>query len=216
MPQLIDTMFIEIMSRKKSLVEPFEKWSNVWGGLMAYALSQFTMKTITGEQKNLGDFEGKILLIVNVASKCGLTPQYEGLEKIYKSYKDQGFLVLGFPANEFLAQEPGTSSEIQEFCRSNYGIDFLMFEKIIVKGEGQHPLYKHLTENKKDAIINPDVTFMNLLKEHSLLTGSPHDIKWNFEKFLIGKNGEIIARFAPDIAPEDKVLTEAIEKVIKN
>ena len=181
---------------------------------MTQSVYDFTMKTITGQEKKLSDYKGKVLLVVNVASKCGLTPQYDGLEKIYKEYKSKGFEVLGFPANEFGAQEPGSSNEIQEFCRSNYGIEFPMFEKIVVKGPGQHPLYKYLTENKKDAKAKADSKLMPLLKEKNLLTGEAHDIKWNFEKFLIGKNGEIIERFSPDVAPEDSVLVDSIKKAL--
>lgn len=181
---------------------------------MTQNLYQYTMKTITGQDKKLEDYKGKVLLVVNVASKCGLTPQYDGLEKIYKEYKSKGFEVLGFPANEFGAQEPGSSNEIQEFCRSNFGIEFPMFEKIVVKGANQHPLYKYLTETKKEARLKEDSKLMPLLKEKNLLTGDAHDIKWNFEKFLIGKNGEILERFSPDIAPEDAMIKASIEKAL--
>lgn len=181
---------------------------------MTQSVYDFTMKTITGQEKKLSDYKGKVLLVVNVASKCGLTPQYDGLEKIYKEYKDKGFEVLGFPANEFGAQEPGSNNEIQEFCRSNYGIEFPMFEKIVVKGNGVHPLYKYLTETKKEAKAKVDSKLMPILKEKNLLTGEAHDIKWNFEKFLIGKNGEIIERFSPDVAPEDAILVDSIKKAL--
>ena len=178
-------------------------------------LYSFNVKTIAGEDKSLSDYKGKVLLMVNVASKCGLTPQYDGLEKIYKDYQSNGLEVLGFPANEFAGQEPGSNNEIQEFCRSTYGVQFPMFSKMIVKGDGQHPLYKFLTETKKDATVNPDGKLMTLLKEKNLLSGADHDIKWNFEKFLIGKNGHIVARFAPDIDPQDPILLNEIKKALE-
>lgn len=182
---------------------------------MSTNLYSFNMKTISGENKNLGDYEGKVLLVVNVASKCGLTPQYEGLEKMYKDYQSKGLEILGFPANEFYAQEPGNDHEIQDFCRSTYGVEFPMFSKIIVKGEGQHPLYKYLTETKKDAIMNPAGNLMSFLEEKNLLGNIPYDIKWNFEKFLIGKNGQVLARFAPDIDPQDPVVINEIKKALE-
>lgn len=175
----------------------------------------FNLKTITGDNKSLADYKGKVLLMVNVASKCGLTPQYEGLEKVYKDFQPQGLEVLGFPANEFYAQEPGTDNEIQEFCRSTYGVEFPMFSKIVVKGEGQHPLYKYLTETKQDAIMLPGGSLMSFLEEKNLLTGHAYDIKWNFEKFLIDKNGKIVGRFAPDIDPQDPVLVNEIKKALE-
>lgn len=182
---------------------------------MSTDLYSFNMKTISGENKSLADYKGKVLLVVNVASQCGLTPQYEGLEKVYKDYQPKGLEVLGFPANEFLAQEPGSDHDIQDFCRSTYGVGFPMFSKIIVKGEGQHPLYKYLTETKKDAIVNPSGDLMSFLKGKNLLSNIAYDIKWNFEKFLIGKNGQIVARFAPDIDPQDPVVLNEIKKALE-
>ncbi len=174
----------------------------------------FTMNKIDGSQTKLSTYEGKVMLVVNVASKCGLTPQYEGLEKIYKNYKDKGFEVLGFPANEFLAQEPGSDEEIQQFCTMNYGVDFPMFSKIVVKGEGQHPLYQYLTTTKPDATMKPNGTLLERLGSKGLLTGKPNDIKWNFEKFLINKKGESIERFFPELDPQDPIIVSAIEKAI--
>jgi len=172
----------------------------------------FIIHAIDGKEFNLANFKGKVLLVVNVASKCGLTPQYEGLEKLYKEYKSQGFEVLGFPANEFLAQEPGTNDEIAQFCRMNFGVDFPMFSKIVVKGDGQHPLYTFLTNTKPDATLKPGGTLLERLNSKGLLTGKPNDIKWNFEKFLINKNGEVVNRFSPDIDPMDPLITNAIKK----
>ena len=151
---------------------------------------------------------------MNVASKCGLTPQYEGLEKIYSEYKDKGFEVLGFPANEFAGQEPGTNDEISGFCRSTYGVDFPMFSKMVVKGEGQHPLYQFLTSEKPEATELPGGKLKTILKEKGLLSGTDADIAWNFEKFLIDRHGKIVARFAPDVPPENEMIKAAIEKEI--
>jgi glutathione peroxidase len=145
---------------------------------------EFAAKTIDGKNKKLADFKGKVLLIVNVASHCGFTPQYKGLEEIYKKFKDRGFAVLGFPCNQFGAQEPGPESEIAEFCEMNYGVTFPLFAKIDVNGDGAHPLYKHLTSAKPG------------------LLGS-EAIKWNFTKFLVGKDGAVLKRYAPNTAPAD-------------
>lgn len=182
---------------------------------MSNTIGNILVRDIQGKEVKLSRFEGKVLLIVNVASKCGLTPQYEGLENLYKEYREQGFEVLGFPANEFLAQEPGTNEEIASFCRSNYGVDFPMFEKIVVKGEGQHPLYQMLTSAQPMAEENPDGKLKTLLKEKGLLSGEPHEIAWNFEKFLVDRKGNIVKRFAPDVAPEDSVVKSAIENLLK-
>ena len=178
---------------------------------MSQNLYEFSVNKIDGSALKLGDYKGKVLLIVNVASKCGLTPQYEGLEALHKNFQSKGLMVLGFPANEFLAQEPGTNAEIQEFCRMNFGVEFPMFSKIIVKGEGQHPLYKYLTETKPDATMKPDGTLLEKLKSKNLLSGKPNDIKWNFEKFLINKKGEVIERFSPELDPQDPIIVKAIE-----
>jgi glutathione peroxidase len=156
----------------------------------------FKMKDIDGKEVDLAKiYAGKVVLMVNVASKCGLTPQYEELEKIYETYKDKGFVVLGFPANEFGAQEPGTNEEIKQFCTSQYKVTFPMFSKIVVKGEGINPLYKFLTEKE----TNP---------------ASSGEIKWNFTKFLIGRDGKLIARFEPKTTPKSKDVTDAIEKAL--
>jgi len=143
----------------------------------------FSAQTIDGKTRKLADYKGQVLLVVNTASKCGFTPQYKGLEEIYKRYKDRGFAVLGFPCNQFGAQEPGPESEIAEFCEMNYGVTFPMFAKVDVNGDGAHPLFKHLTRAKKG------------------LLGS-EAIKWNFTKFLVGKDGQVIERYAPTTAPE--------------
>lgn len=149
-------------------------------------------KTISGETVKMEQYKGKVLLIVNTASKCGFTPQYAGLEALYEKYKDQGLLVLGFPSNDFREQEPGTNEEIAHFCKLNYGVTFPMFGKIVVKGDGQHPLYAYLTSKETDPKFSGEIT-------------------WNFNKFLISRNGEIVNRFDSSIKPDDKELVAAIE-----
>lgn len=177
---------------------------------------QFTMNKINGQAMKLDQYKGKVLLVVNVASECGLTPQYEALEKIYEKYNKQNFEVLGFPANEFGAQEPGTNAEIQDFCTSKFGIKFPMFEKIVVKGDGQHPLYQFLINEKPVAKLVNGNSFEEKLKTYGITRTTQKDILWNFEKFLINKNGEVVQRFAPDVAPEDIVITSAIEELLKS
>jgi len=144
----------------------------------------FSAKTIDGKARKLADYKGKVLLVVNTASQCGFTPQYKGLEALYKKYKDEGFAVLGFPSNQFGQQEPGPESEIAEFCEMNYGVTFPMFSKVDVNGDAAHPLYKYLTSTKKG------------------LLGS-EAIKWNFTKFLIDKHGSVVERYAPTTKPEE-------------
>jgi glutathione peroxidase len=158
-------------------------------------LFDYTMKTIDGEDQALRDYEGKAVLVVNVASECGLTPQYEGLEKLYETYADRGFAVLGFPCNQFGAQEPGTEAQIKEFCTRNYGVKFPMFAKIEVNGDGAHDLYRWL----KAEDTQPD---------------GPGEIKWNFAKFLVGKDGRVLARFAPQTEPQSDEIVQAIEKAL--
>lgn len=176
-------------------------------------LYEIPYRTAEGGESNLGAYRGKVLLLVNVASKCGLTPQYDGLEKIYQRYKDRGLMVLGFPANEFAGQEPGTDAQIQEFCRLNYGVTFPVSAKLVVKGPGQHPLYGFLTralpqQSKKG---NPILKALRKTLYGSSFTGEAGEISWNFEKFLVDREGDLVARFAPDVKPEDPWLLEAIE-----
>src|SRR5437667_2940130 len=156
------------------------------------AALNFTMKSIDGKPIDLSKYQGRVVLMVNVASQCGYTPQYEGLEELHKKYATKGLSVLGFPANDFGAQEPGTNGEIAQFCKQNYGVEFDMFSKIVVKGSGQAPLYKYLTSHPK-------------------FRG---EVDWNFEKFLIGKNGEVIARFKSDVEPDSREMVGAIESAL--
>ena len=178
---------------------------------MTTNIQDISVNDISGQPVSLGDYAGKVLLIVNVASKCGLTPQYEGLEALYEQYREQGFAVLGFPANEFLAQEPGSNDEIAAFCRGTFGVQFPMFAKIVVKGEGQHPLYQRLTAAIPTAQALPDGKLKARLSEKGLIDGTDSDITWNFEKFLVNKNGDVVARFMPDVAPQDAMIVTTIE-----
>ena len=174
------------------------------------AIQDVPLKTITGKATSLADYAGQVLLVVNVASKCGLTPQYKGLEALYEKYKDQGFAVLGFPANDFGAQEPGTNEEIATFCTINFGATFPMFEKIGVVGPEKHPLYRELTAAIPAA--TGDGPMREKLAGFGRAPNPAPEILWNFEKFLIGRDGEAVARFSPDTAPESDALVSAIEK----
>ena len=181
---------------------------------MANKIYEIPVKTIDGQETNLGEYKDKVLLIVNVASKCGLTPQYEGLEKLYENYRERGFEVLGFPANNFLGQEPGTEEEIKEFCSTNYSVQFPLFSKISVKGDDQHQLYHYLTETKPDTDVN-DGGLEENLKGYGSVRSQPSEVLWNFEKFLVGKNGAIAARFAPDVTPSDERLVARVEEELE-
>jgi glutathione peroxidase len=160
----------------------------------------------------LGDYASKVRLVVNVASKCGLTPQYEALEALYRKYRNRGLEVLAFPANEFGAQEPGTEAEIKSFCSSKYDVTFPLFAKIVVKGEGQHPLYAELTRARPDARKLAGTDFRANLVGYGVTPGEPSEILWNFEKFLVDRNGIVVERFAPDVAPDAEIIVDAIER----
>ena len=152
-----------------------------------------TMQRIDGAEQSLADYQGQVLLLVNVASKCGNTPQYEGLERLYETYRERGLAVLGFPANEFGGQEPGTDEEIQEFCSATYGVQFPMFSKIVVKGEGIHPLYERLT---------------------SMPEPIGGEVRWNFQKYLVDREGNVVQKFHPKMQPDDPELVAAIEELL--
>jgi len=160
----------------------------------------FKMKKLDGKEANLADYQGKVVLIVNVASQCGLTPQYKQLEQLHEKYGEKGLAVVGFPANEFGAQEPGTDAEIATFCKDKYDVKFDMFSKVVVKGDDKCPLYKFLT-SKETKYVTPKET----------KPAYAGDISWNFEKFLIGRNGEVVARFAPPVKPDAEEVVKAIE-----
>jgi len=177
------------------------------------ALQDIPLTTIAGAPASLRDFEGNVLLVVNVASKCGLTPQYTALEQVYEQYQDRGFAVLGFPANNFGAQEPGTNEEIVEFCSTNFDVKFPMFSKISVVGDDQHPLYGALTAAAPRAAGDPDA-FRERLTGFGMTPNKDPDILWNFEKFLVGRDGSVVARFAPTLTPDDPAVTAAIESAL--
>jgi glutathione peroxidase len=160
---------------------------------LTMSVLQFNVKSIDGKDFPLKELKGDVLLIVNVASQCGFTPQYDGLEKLYEKYKGRGFKVLGFPCNQFGAQEPGSEKEIKQFCETSFGVTFPLFAKIDVNGKDAHPLYKYLTEQKPGVL-------------------GTEGIKWNFTKFLIDRSGEPIKRYAPQVKPED--ITADLEKAL--
>ncbi len=161
---------------------------------------------IDGSSASLADYAGKVMLIVNVASKCGLTPQYEGLEKLYADYRDRGLVALGFPANNFMAQEPRSNADIQTFCRSTYGVDFPMFSKISVLGADQSPLYRLLTSASVPRTLPAKARQAAVDKQND------KDVRWNFEKFIVSRNGDIVGRFDPELTPLDPILVGAVEK----
>ncbi len=179
---------------------------------MTTSLQDISVNRIDGAPATLGTYAGKVLLVVNVASKCGLTPQYAGLEKLYEDKRAQGLEVLGFPANNFGAQEPGSDAEISEFCALTYDVKFPLFSKISVLGADQHPLYAALTAAQPAAI--GDGPFRERLKGYGITRPDPTDVLWNFEKFLVGRDGQVVARFAPDIAADDPRLVEAIDAAL--
>ncbi len=162
----------------------------------AKSVHEFALKNIDGQDVKLDAYKGKVTLLVNVASKCGYTPQYDGLQAIYAKYKEKGFVVLGFPANNFMGQEPGTDEEIKTFCQTKYNVSFPLFTKISVKGADIHPLYQFLTSKETNPEFGGDIT-------------------WNFNKFLVDKNGKVIARFATKDKPEEEKITQAIEQALK-
>jgi glutathione peroxidase len=175
-------------------------------------LQEIPIRRIDGSSTSLKDFAGSVLLVVNVASKCGLTPQYEGLEQLYRKYRSKGLLVLGFPANDFGAQEPGSNQEIAEFCQTKFDVDFPMFEKISVKGDAQHPLYQELIAQRPQAQSSEGGGLLSKLEEHGLAPTAAADIMWNFEKFLVDRHGNVVGRFAPDVTPNSAGLVQAVEQ----
>ena len=177
---------------------------------MATAIRDIPLKTNGGGDASLADYDGQVALVVNVASKCGLTPQYAGLQALYDKYRDEGFTILGFPSNDFAGQEPLADPEIASFCDTQYGVRFPLFAKTPVTGEARHPLYTALTE-AQPAVDGPD-TMRKRLKDYGMTPTDPPEVLWNFEKFLIGRDGSVVARFAPDMAPDDPKLVQAIER----
>jgi glutathione peroxidase len=172
-------------------------------------LYDIPLQRIDGTSTTLSPFKGKVLLIVNVASKCGLTPQYTGLEKLYQSKRPAGLEVLGFPANNFMGQEPGTDAEIRDFCSTTYDVHFPLFSKISVVGNDQHPLYEKLIAAQPAA--TGEGSMRARLSAHGISAQNKTDVLWNFEKFLVSREGRVVGRFAPDIAPDDPRLVAAID-----
>jgi glutathione peroxidase len=178
--------------------------------IMTSSLSAIPLKTIDGKDATLADHAGKVLLVVNVASKCGLTPQYDGLEALHEKLEGRGFSVLGFPANDFGAQEPGTDAEIADFCRTNFSVKFPMFAKIAVTGEDKHPLYAGLTAAQPGKQGDAE-GFREKLRGFGMTPNPDPEVLWNFEKFVIAKDGSVAARFDPTTAPDDAALGAVIE-----
>lgn len=178
---------------------------------MHNALTQIPFKRMDGSDASLSDYKGSVVLIVNVASACGLTPQYEALEKLYESHRARGLVVLGFPANNFGAQEPGSNEEIVEFCRGNFGVQFPLAQKISVTGDDAHPLYRQLIAAQPKAVQNAKSQLRDILVAENLAPKNDTDVMWNFEKFLLNRKGEVVGRFAPDITPDDERIVTAIE-----
>ncbi len=164
-------------------------------GAAASSVYDFTLPSIDGDPTPLSNYKGKVVLLVNVASRCGFTPQYSALESLYEKYKDQGFVILGFPANNFGSQEPGTNAEIKTFCSTKYNVTFPMFSKVSVKGDDTTPLYQYLTQRANPAVAG--------------------DIKWNFTKFLVDRNGQVVERFEPPVKPDSPEIVGAVEKLLK-
>lgn len=181
---------------------------------MSAALDTIPFTRMDGTTATLGDYRGSAVLIVNVASACGLTPQYEGLEKLHESHGGKGLVVIGFPANNFAGQEPGSNEEIAAFCRGTFGVRFPLAQKISVAGDDRHPLYTALIAAQPVATANPDNALRQRLESHGLGPASDTDILWNFEKFLVDRAGRVVGRFAPDIAPEDPRILAAIESAL--
>lgn len=177
------------------------------------ALQSIPLETIRNQPASLGDYKGKVVLVVNVASQCGLTPQYEGLEKLHETYASKGLVVAGFPANDFGAQEPGSNAEIAEFCSTKFSVAFPMFAKIVVSGADKHPLYKALTAAAPTK-TGDAASFRERLRGYGMTPTEDPEVLWNFEKFLIGRDGEVVGRFAPTVAPDDPALIAAIERAL--
>lgn len=181
---------------------------------MSNPIYSIPVNTIDHQSVQLEKYKGSVLLVVNVASQCGLTQQYEGLENLYKTYHEQGFEVLGFPSNEFAGQEPGSDEEIYAFCRGTFGVEFPMFSKIEVNGPQRHSLYQQLIAAKSVAVKPEGSEFYQRLASKGREPKQPGDILWNFEKFLIGRDGIVLERFAPDMTPEDPMLVAAITQAL--
>lgn len=184
------------------------------------SLYEIPLSTLSDQPASLISHKGKVLLIVNVASKCGFTPQYTGLESLYQRYKDRGFAILGFPANDFANQEPGTNQEIATFCSTEYPVSFPIYGKVSVTGPAKHPLYRELIAERPRREFSDDALREDLagyLKSQNLPgPNAPPELLWNFEKFLVDRDGSVVARFASDVAPDDRRLISAVEQALAN
>lgn len=181
---------------------------------MSNTLQNIPLKRIDGTPTTLGNYAGKVLLVVNVASECGLTPQYDGLESLYREYRERGLEVFGFPANDFGQQEPGSDAEISNFCTSMYGVKFPMFSKIVVTGDDKHPLYRALIEAMPDTEFKKDSGIRAYQLKNFPDSASSTEVHWNFEKFLIDRHGKVLRRFGPDTEPLAEVVVQAIQDAL--
>ena len=181
---------------------------------MSESLYNIPLRRLDGGTATLAEYRGRVMLIVNVASKCGLTPQYTALQRLHTSYVGRGLSVLGFPCNDFAAQEPGTETEIREFCDSQYRVTFPLFGKVNINSSPRHPLYSHLIIAQPKAGSSTSEELTQALAKHGMLPKNEGDVLWNFEKFLIGRDGGVRARFAPDVTPEDTALVAEIEAAL--
>ena len=179
---------------------------------MTHSISNIPLHRIDGTPTSLSEYRGRVLLVVNVASKCGLTPQYEGLETLYENKQEAGLEVLGFPANNFGGQEPGSHDDIVQFCSTNYNVKFPLFEKISVKGDDQHPLYAALVQAQPLAKNKPGSDFRARLAGYGIKPDDETAVLWNFEKFLVSRDGAVVERFSPDVSAEDELLIAAIDR----
>jgi len=177
---------------------------------MKTSIYDIPVRSITGADSSLREFKGQVVLVVNVASKCGLTPQYDGLEKLYEQYRSQGLVIAAFPANDFAGQEPGTNEEIQAFCKASFDVEFPLFEKITVVGAQKHPLYQALIDAQPKTQSTAEVPFREKLKGYGMTPNPEPEVLWNFEKFLVSRQGEVVKRFSPDTAPDDPVFVGAV------
>jgi glutathione peroxidase len=181
---------------------------------MTTSIYEVPVNRADGSATTLAEHKGKALLIVNVASACGLTPQYAALESTFEKYRDRGLMVIGFPCNDFGAQEPGTAEEIQTFCTSKFNVQFPVMQKLSVKSDHRHPLYKNLIDAQPKATFRPESDFKAKMASYGIKQENESDIFWNFEKFLVDRSGKVVARFSPDTPPDDPSIVAAIEKVL--
>lgn len=181
---------------------------------MSASIFDIPVQTLDGSDTSLASFKGQVILVVNVASQCGLTPQYAGLQALYDRFHPRGLQVTGFPCNDFAGQEPGSASEIRDFCDTNFHVSFPLFAKVRINSEPRHPLYAALIAAQPQAMASGDPLLRDTLSKHQLLPKGDTDVMWNFEKFLIDRHGIVVARFAPDLAPDDARLISAIEDAL--